>query len=399
MSIKLSDAVDASNLLSWTACIPTLNRLDVLQVNMQCLLAQTHPPKQVIIVDASQDAEQHRSTLMKMFTETRIEFIFESAMAKSTAVQRNQGLPLVTADIVLFMDDDALLFPNCAEEFMAIFEKDREEVIVGLALQDVDSIPPAAGRLLRPASTFEQTALIIEQKRGGTTANLSLIKYLEKHTIWRLFRREILMQSMDRMFVPYDYYRHRKSDAVLSKADDLIKTQYLPGYGMAVRAHVARAELFNPFLLAYCPCEDLDASYRFGRHGICAHAPNARLKHYEVEGSRITRSQATSLGVSNVAFFIHTNSDSPIRHRASFTVFVARRLLGEILKDLLARRLKFPQARGVAAAIPRSFGIFRRALPEAQKWYFEQQREFLNRGKTQTPTVLPSFLRSANAGL
>jgi GT2 family glycosyltransferase len=189
------------------------------------------------------------------------------------------------------------------------------------------------------------------------------------------------MQTMERMFVPYDYRRHRPSNAMLPKTHDLVATRHLPGYGMAVRADVARAEPFNPFLLSYCSCEDLDASYRFGRHGVCAYAPDARLKHYEVEGSRVTRMQATSLGVSNVALFVHTNSDSPLRHCALFAVFVVRRLLGETLKDLLARRLKFPQAHGVLAAIPRSYGIFRRALPEAQKWYLDQQREFLAPGK------------------
>lgn len=316
-----------------------------------------------------------------MFAGTGVEFILHPAVAKSSAVQRNQGLTSVAADIVVFMDDDSLLFPDCAEKFMAMFEKDREQTIAGLALRNVDNLPMVAQNLLRPASDSEEPASVIEQKKGGSTENRSLLKSLERFWLWRLFRREILMQAMDRMFVPYDCHRYRPSDAVLLEADDLVATRHLPGYGMAVRAHIARTEPFNPFLLAYCPCEDLDASYRYGRHGICAYAPDSHLKHYEVEGSRITRMQATSLGVSNIALFVHTNSDSPLRHRASFAIFVARRLLGEALKDLLARRLKFPQARGVLAAIPRSYGIFQRSLPESQKWYLEQQREFLKRGK------------------
>lgn len=83
------------------------------------------------------------------------------------------------------------------------------------------------------------------------------------------------------------------------------------------------------------------------------------------------------------------NSDSPKRHRAAFTIFVARRLLGETLKDLLARRLEFPQARGVIAAIPRSYGVFQRALPDAQAWYVDQQREFLSRGKATQKAAAP----------
>ncbi|WP_278250464.1 glycosyltransferase family 2 protein [Paracoccus fontiphilus] len=367
--------VQSSGALSWSACIPTLNRFDVLQVNLRCLLAQSRLPKQVIIVDASQDAEQHRAALQPLFSGTGVEFILEPASARSSAVQRNQALSHVTADIVLLLDDDSLLFPDCAEKFLATFEADHEQRVAGLALQNVSELPPIAAALLGGS---DQDASAIEQKKGGSTANKSRLAFLEKYRLWRFFRKEVLMQAMDRMFVPYDSRRPRPS---LQPSDNLIKVRHLPGYGMAVRTHIAQREQFNPFLLAYCPCEDLDASYRYGRHGICAFSPDARLMHYEVEGSRITRMQATSLGVSNVALFIHTNSDSPTKHRAAFAVFALRRLVGETLKDFLSKRFDFPQAKGVMAAIPRSYGIFRRPLPDAQRWYQEQQLELLQKKK------------------
>lgn len=370
---------NGSFVATWSACIPTLNRLDVLQINMRCILAQTRRPKQVIIADASQDVERHRLALAPMFEGTGVELILEPAVARSSAVQRNQALAHAASDIVVFMDDDSLLFPDCAERLLLRFEADREQKIAALALQNVEGLPPAADAILNPSANLAGSA--IEQKRGGAVANKSLLKSLDRFGPWRFFRREILMQAMDRMFVPYDHDRERRSDVQNAEVLGLVATRHLPGYGMAVRTHIARQEQFNPFLLAYCPCEDLDTSFRYGRHGICAYAPDARLNHYEVAGSRITRKQATSLGVSNVALFVHTNSDSPIRHRAAFAVFAARRLLGETLKDLLARRLEFPQARGVIAAIPRSYGIFRRPLPDAQAWYLDQQRELLGHSK------------------
>lgn len=375
MSIKPSAAADFSHLLSWSACIPTLNRFDVLQISIRCLLAQTRLPKQIIIIDASQDFEKHRCHLEPMFSGTGVEFILQPAVEKSSAVQRNQGLLSVTADIVLFMDDDSLLFPDCAEKFMSAFEKDQEQAIAGLAIRNVDELPPAAKRLLSAEINSEKPVLVIKQKKNGATENKKVLRNLARFSIWRFFRREILMQSMNRMFVPYDYRRHRLSDHV--EVDGLVSVRHFPGYGMTVRAHIARAEQFNPFLLAYCPCEDLDASYRYGRYGLCAYAPNAFLKHYEVESSRITRMQATCLGISNVALFVHSNSDSPWRHRALFALFFVRRLIGETLKDMLARRLDFPQARGVVAAIPHVYGIFKRPLSDAQNWYLEKQREFL----------------------
>ncbi|MFV0382588.1 glycosyltransferase family 2 protein [Paracoccus sp. (in: a-proteobacteria)] len=344
---------------------------------MRCLLAQTRPPKQIIVIDASQNADQHRHVLDSMLAGTGINLVFQSAVARSSAAQRNQGLSSVTADVVVFIDDDSLLFPDCAEKFMSVFENDREQKIAGLALNTVASLPAAAIDYFMKETKPGNSSAAIERKKGGTAENASLLKYLEQFRFWRFFRREILMQAKDRMFIPYDRYRDRAHDR--EGNNNAVLVGYLPGCGMVVRTNIARIEKFNSFLCAYCPGEDLDASYRYGRHGLCIFAPDARLNHYEAAGSRIARMQATSLGISNVALFVHTNSDSPIRHRASFAIYLGRRLIGEFLKDLLARRFSFPQARGVLLAIPRSYGIFRRSLPDAQQWYLEQQRVFLGR--------------------
>lgn len=368
------------NQLSWSACIPTLNRFDILQINISCLLVQTRRPKQIIIVDAGDSPQQNREKLAPLFKDTGIEFILEAANAKSSAVQRNQALDLVKSEIVFFIDDDSLLFSDCAEIILAKYEADTCNQIAGIELHHVDLLPDKAQILLpknENASDFQ-----VAQKKGGSAQFKAKLQNLEKFAVWKFFRRQILMQARDIMFIPYDHYRVRPSANPLPhQLNSLVKVQNIVGYGMSVRTEIARKEPFNPFLLAYCPFEDADASYRYGRYGFCLADRNARLMHYEVQASRVTRRQATSLGISNLALFIHTNSDAPLLHRILFSIYVIRRTFGEFLKDLLTRRFTFPQTIGVISAVPRSVGIFRRPLPDAQKWYHEQQKALLARNK------------------
>jgi hypothetical protein len=50
----------------------------------------------------------------------------------SSSWQRNQGLKLTTSEIVFFFDDDSLMYPDCAEQIMNIYEADTQGRIVGI---------------------------------------------------------------------------------------------------------------------------------------------------------------------------------------------------------------------------------------------------------------------------
>ncbi|AUH34975.1 glycosyltransferase family A protein [Paracoccus tegillarcae] len=365
--------------LSWSLCIPTLNRIDVLELALRCALAQTRKPAQVIVIDAGDQPRANRDRLAPLFHGQGISFIHEPANKRSSAVQRNQALSHVTSEITFFTDDDTLMFPDCAQTLMARYEADPDQRIAAIALVDVPQIPPAAQKALTAPDAARTPVLGV--KKGGTAEQRDRLNRMNRTSgLWRWFSREVLMFSVENMFVPYDRHRKRPDVSGLpAGARPVEQIRHLPGYGMSVRSDIARRESFNPYLLAYCPCEDLDASYRWGRHGLCVVAPDARVRHHEVQASRIGRREATSLGISNNALFIHTNSDSPIRHRLAFAIYVARRLLGETLKDAATRRFTFPQARGVLDAIPSAIGIFRRPLSEAQDWYDDRQKRLLSR--------------------
>ncbi|MFZ3583547.1 glycosyltransferase family A protein [Loktanella sp. DJP18] len=367
---------------SWSLCIATINRLDSLEIAISCAVAQTCAPRQIIIVDAGDSPDMLRDRLMPYVVETDIALIVEKATEKSSAIQRNQAIAHVDSDIIVFTDDDAFMFPDSIETLLGYYIQDHQRLIAGAELVNVPDLPHAAAALLkRPSAKLQGTALAVKTGGPARTARSGTERIMRSRP-WRWFSANVLMMARRNMFIAYDANRIRPTVTDLpSGYGDLAPVMLLPGYRMSVRTDIARCEPFNPNLLAYCPCEDLDASYRYGRHGVCIVARGARIHHREVQASRIGRMEATSLGISNVALFIRTNSDAPRRHRAQFAIFVVRRLIGEAFKDAMTRRFDFPQVRGVLTGIPRSISIFRRPLFEATNWYVAEQRRVLNRRK------------------
>jgi glycosyltransferase involved in cell wall biosynthesis len=374
-------APQAENELSWSHCIPTVSRIDILKVAVACSAAQTRPPREIVIVDASPNWQGHEIDLREILAGTGITLVVVPAQERSAAFQRNQALDHVTTDVVLFTDDDSLIFPDYAEQTLAIFECDTARRIVGIGGNLVPDFPPIASRMLGVDCGDVPSAFT--QKDTGTRKVGGLAHFLEaKVSFWPWVRKEVLMMSMERMFVPYDDDRPSAAERAASIAGLVGPNQgylsdYLPGGSMAIRASVAKAERFNAYLLGYSPCEDLDVSYRYGRHGTCLIIHASKQNHYEVAASRASRYHATLLGISNVAFFIKVNSADPPRFELRYWIFVARRLLGELIKDLAARRFELPQVRGVLRAIPLSYRIFRRDKVDVGAWYKEQQRALI----------------------
>ena len=398
--------------LDWALCVPTLNRIEVLEAAVRCALAQTRPPVEIAVVDASPEWCAHRDRIEAITKGSGVRLHYEAAPAKSSAVQRNTALARVTADVVFFFDDDTLMHPACAETLMRVYEIDRDGRIAGACAANVADIPaaawpkssgthilpgggesgPAEGSEAMNAPAGTSPAPREEGSPSGSSvpvarkARRSGIVEAARRTVprVRLLRwvmKEILLVSQTRMFVPYDAHRSRASPPSGPDAlgAGLKLVRHLPGFSMTVRRTVAEAEPFNAWLLAYCPTEDLEASYRWGRHGLCVRVPAAHVHHYEAASGRVTRREATLLGLLNSAFFTRLNSDAPWRHGAHYYVLTLRRVLGEFLKDAFNGRLTFPQARGALEALPRSVAVFRHPRDGLGPWYRDLQQRLLSR--------------------
>src|SRR5260221_14648391 len=108
-------------LIPVSAIIPTYNRAKSLQKTLLSLAKQNFQFSEIIIVDASDDVETELlcSTGIPML---RSQLIFQRAVTKGAASQRNEGVANATQSFVAFMDDDIYLEPFSLERLLHGFE-------------------------------------------------------------------------------------------------------------------------------------------------------------------------------------------------------------------------------------------------------------------------------------
>ena len=129
--------------LSWGLVIATYQRPEILFRCLHLAVQQTLLPKEVIVVDASDNWEETKEKVLRELAPLNSGITWQyvkADMARQTA-QRNQGINLATADILFMIDDDSLMAPACAERVMTIYEEDKELVIAGVIPQLLDYAP------------------------------------------------------------------------------------------------------------------------------------------------------------------------------------------------------------------------------------------------------------------
>lgn len=354
-----------STTLTWSLCISTLNRVEILSACVRLALRQQRPPGEVVIVDASEDWTANRDRIAaEIAAEAGADappLTYVRAEARSLTRQRNQGIALCRSDVLFLIDDDSMMYPDCAAEAMAVYEADPELRIACVGLSPVP-VPPG------------RDAANVARKDGKTDAGARL----ERNPVFRFIRRHLLMQAADLHFIAYD--GPLRDDRPLPGGlapDQAAPTLLIPGYLITARRSVAAAERFDPGLLAYCPGEDLDATYRFARHGRNVTARRARVYHHEAASGRIRRYRAIRLALMNQAYLLRKHSRRLPRHVALYGWRMVRRIPAEALKDALTRRWSFPQLRGALAAAAEAPIIFMHDRADLDRWYETRQRRVL----------------------
>jgi glycosyltransferase involved in cell wall biosynthesis len=132
--------------LTWGLTIATYNRADCLRTCVALAVAQTRPPSEVVIVDASDDWSKARDTILSEIAADNpaVRWTYQQARVRSLTHQRNQALDQTTADVLFLIDDDSFMFDDCAAEIMAIYEADPEGKIAGVSATLADNAPGAS---------------------------------------------------------------------------------------------------------------------------------------------------------------------------------------------------------------------------------------------------------------
>jgi glycosyltransferase involved in cell wall biosynthesis len=92
--------------------MPTANRASVLRKTLESLAAQSIQPKEIIVIDASEDDET-KTVIQSSVPGLLGNCVYLPANARGAAIQRVQGIQEANTGFILFMDDDILLDAEC----------------------------------------------------------------------------------------------------------------------------------------------------------------------------------------------------------------------------------------------------------------------------------------------
>lgn len=346
--------------LTWSFCICTYKRPDVLGRCVRLALTQTRRPAEIIIVDASLEWEASRDALTAEVSPAAPDIRWEYVKARrlSLPAQRNQALDLARSEILFFFDDDSLMFPGCAEAILRVYEADVGGRVLAVGATLDNRIPDD------PAGAPPATAA------GGMPRWGPLAKLVE------LSQRLVYIENF---WVPYDadFPSHAIPEGVLSP--NVIRTHWIGGMRMTFRREAIAACRFAEVLEGYASYEDLDATYRVSRLGPIVTALDARLHHLVAPGGRLPRGVVAHLAALNsVALHVLYSTDLGRSARRLRRVFLRYACLYAAI-DPLRGRWSMPVARGSISALRDMGQLLRLDADEIQRTYPAYQRAIINR--------------------
>jgi GT2 family glycosyltransferase len=122
------------SLMKISVVIPTYKRSEDLSNLLGSLLNQTVKPSEVIIVDDTPTAEIRNvceASEIK-FSKADIQlFYIRNPRERSSAIAKNVGSNLARGDIILFLDSDVILYPDCIEAILDVFKRYPNAFVVG----------------------------------------------------------------------------------------------------------------------------------------------------------------------------------------------------------------------------------------------------------------------------
>jgi len=334
-------------MLTYTVAISTFNRREVLLRCLRQVVRQTWMPKEIVVVDASADWLRTRDQVDEELANKhpRIAWTYAEARRRSLPSQRNQAAELSTGDILFMIDDDSLMYPDCAEQILSIYAADREEKVAGISAVHVPQPPDQLG-------TDHAPTIFSATKRYNRLERVA---------------RKIL--RADDVFVPYDaeYPDHDIPRTLLPLAIE--KRRHLVGYGMTLRRRIWTANRFEEILECYAAGEDSDQSYRASRQGLLLTALNARLCHVGSPAGRLSPFVVAVLGQMNPLVLHRIHSSDLRRSRYRSRRLILRRMLVWFGKDVRERRLTLPYARGALFALRHVDEALSRSESDLRGWY------------------------------
>lgn len=346
-----------SSTLNWSLVIATYKRDHILPRCINMAIHQTTPPVEIVIIDASPNWFETKNKIIDLIKELdcHISLRYEQANEASITVQRNQGIDLAKGDILFLIDDDSLMYNDCAEEIMKIYQDDVDEKILGISAMQCP-IPP-------DNIDIEENTII------------STPKSTSENKVRELFKK--ILNTQKTQFLPYDAeFPYREIPSNLNHLN-IGAIRFMTGSTMTFRRSVFLKERFSTILYRYCAGEDQDLSYRVSRHGILVNAINAKICHLEISGGRLTQFQVTVLAALNPAVLQQFYSSEPDLINVLWKRILLKRVIINFLKDASELKFSFMRTRGVIYALFKLSNIHNRDGDDLALWYKDFQKKLI----------------------
>lgn len=300
-SIVVSEGFMTKHKHKYSIVIATRNRSKALELSIPMMLNQSRPPAQFIIVDSSDDPEKSRKVVEECASRFDFDIEFYASEA-GTSKQRNYGLDLVKHEVVLFPDDDSLLFDGAMEEIMAVYDHDTEGVVGGVCSAEANSLPEP----LRKKTEQNYT----QNREDKIRKIFSKTRFVLERNIIKNPFIVLARQKMENLPSPEWLEQH-----------DAIRVEWASGFRMSFRTPVIRSVRFDEDLGRYAAHEDVDASLGVLDNYLMIGARRAQIYHYK---SPERRDKGYTMGVIltlNMAYVIAKRSDLNWKVRYAFWLY------------------------------------------------------------------------------
>jgi glycosyltransferase involved in cell wall biosynthesis len=268
--------------LSASVVIVTRNRPQALAMSLPLILAQTRLPRQLVVVDSSDDPEPVASVVASLGQPAGLAVSLLRS-PRGTSLQRNRGIDASTGDVILFPDDDSLLFPTMVERVMAVYEADAAGLVGGVtvAASAVSPLAPAAEAYAPKAHGSRVASLLADA-----------YVYFENRVLPRPFALMAGEIGVASGLPPQ----------LAGLGCHLACEQ--EGFRMTFRRTVFARHRFNEMLTNYALGEDKDISYAVARDWLIIELPEPLVFHHEFPGARHDGFRRGVVEVLNEAYIV-----------------------------------------------------------------------------------------------
>ena len=224
--------------LTVSVILPTHDRPAQLGAAVDSIMAQSHLPDQLIVIDDG--TRPAKPDIDRWAKKNRVSFVYERRTPPCLPASRNLGLARADGDIVVFGEDDVVWPGDYLQRLVQLYEADPLETVAGIGAVVTEA---DEARLSRRAFDWLASAL----GRGRWVPRRSAARYA------------------------------KLPEALRGK---LFPAARLSGGAMSLRTSALGETRFDESMAGYALGEDREFCYRFGQENAIYVAPSVKVFHH-----------------------------------------------------------------------------------------------------------------------